>query len=159
MPVVNSPSPWLRRVVLAFAATGSAFALLAAGSLANLPTPTGRAWLPQGGFNRTDPLISGGHAVKLDGVTAHCVPGEEVRLKYVRVRQGSIHASGSWAAHACTHTIDSGPAKHRLVWRATASAAHGKLHQGTALAQGESIILRNGKVLAVLPWQQQITLT
>jgi hypothetical protein len=159
MPAGNSPSPWLRRVVLAVVATGFAFALLAAGSLANLPMPTGRAWLPQGGFDRTNPLISGGHAVKLDGVTARCAPGDEVRLEYVRVRQGSIQAHGSWAEHACTHTVASGPAKGRLVWRAIASVARGKLDQGRALAQGASIILRNGKVLTVLPWQQHITLT
>jgi hypothetical protein len=121
--------------------------------------PTGRAWLPQGGFDRTNPLISGGHAVKLDGVTARCAPGDEVRLEYVRVRQGSIQADGSWAEHACTHTVASGPAKGRLVWRAIASVARGKLDQGRALAQGASIILRNGKVLTVLPWQQHITLT
>lgn len=97
--------------------------------------------------------------MNLDGVTARCVPGEEVRLKYVRVTQDSVVARGSWAAHACTHAINSGTAKHRLEWHATASVGHRKLHPGSALAEGESIVLRDGTVLAVLPWQQQITLT
>ena len=57
-----------RRVALAFLATGFAFALLPAGSLAHLST--GKAWLPQGGFVTPDPLINGGQAVNLDGVTA-----------------------------------------------------------------------------------------